>query len=98
MEVWPINRHLEEFQKEINAQCVFIAPSIYRDSLQQIQFVSYQSNGKREIRPYAINDFVEYLENTDFLYSPVTKQIPKPYAIEEESPLPMAAEGSAHWV
>ena len=26
MEVWPIDRHLEEFQKEINAQCVFIAP------------------------------------------------------------------------
>ena len=92
-----VETHLEEFQKEINAQCVFIAPSIYRDSLQQIQFVSYQSNGKREIRPYAINDFVDYLENTDYLYSPMTKPISKPYIMEEESPLPMAAKESSHW-
>ena len=97
MEVWPIDRHLEEFQKEINAQCVFIAPSIYRDSLQQIQFVSYQSNGKREIRPYTINDFVDYLENADFLYSSMTKTIPKPYIFEEQTPSFIAAEESSTW-
>lgn len=91
MEVWPIDRHLEEFQKEINAQCVFIAPSIYRDSLQQIQFVSYQSNGKREIRPYAINDFVNYLENTHCLYHRVDKPVPRFYN-NEESLHPMVAE------
>lgn len=98
MEVWPIDRHLEEFQKEINAQCVFIAPSIYRDSLQQIQFISYQSNGKREIRPYAISDFVDYLENASFLYSPMTKPIPQSYTFDEKSPLPKAAEDSSAWV
>ena len=68
MEVWPIERHLTEFQKERNAQCVFVAPSIFSDSLRQIQFVSFQSNGKKEIRPYAINDFVEYLEQSPKLY------------------------------
>ena len=91
MEVWPIDRHLEEFQKEINAQCVFIAPSIYRDSLQQIQFVSYQSNGKRVIRPYAINDFVNYLENTHCLYHRVDKPVARFYN-NEESLHPMVAE------
>lgn len=91
MEVWPIDRHLEEFQKEINAQCVFIAPSIYRDSLQQIQFVSYQSNGKRVIRPYAINDFVNYLENTQCLYHRVDRPVTRFYN-NEESLHPMVAE------
>lgn len=68
MEIWPIERHLTDFQKELNAQCLFIAPSIFNDSLQQIKFVSYQSNGTKKIRPYAINDFIEYLERTQKLY------------------------------
>lgn len=68
MEVWPIERHLTDFQKERKAQCVFVAPTIFSDSLRQIQFVSFQSNGEKEIRPYAINDFVEFLENSPKLY------------------------------
>lgn len=68
MEVWPIERHLTDFQKERNAQCVFVAPSIFNDSLKQIQFVKYQSNGTKEIRPYAINDFVDYLERSHNLF------------------------------
>ncbi len=68
MEIWPIERHLTDFQRERNAQCVFVAPSIFSDSLRQIQFVSYQSNGTKEIRPYAINDFVAFLEKTQKLY------------------------------
>ena len=68
MEVWPIERHLEEFQKEIDAQCVFIAPSIFADSKRQIQFLKHDSDGKKEIRPYAISEFVNYLERTNWLY------------------------------
>jgi hypothetical protein len=78
MEVWPIERHLDDFQKEINAQCVFIAPSIFHDSLQQIHFVKFQSKGKKEIRPFAINDFVNYLENAQTLYLESTKPTPVP--------------------
>ena len=68
MEVWPIERHLTDFQKDRTAQCLFVAPKIFSDSLRQIEFVSYKSNGKREIRPYAINDFVNFLENAQNLY------------------------------
>lgn len=92
MEVWPIERHLEDFQKEIKAQCVFIAPSIFHDSLQQIHFVKYQSKGKKEIRPFAINDFVNYLENAQTLYLESTRHTPVPYIIDEDIPVPIAAD------
>ena len=69
MEIWPIERHLTDFQKDIKAQCVFVAPSIFSDSLRQIEFVSYQSNGEKNIRPYAISDFVKYLEAANKLYA-----------------------------
>lgn len=97
MEVWPIERHLEDFQKEINAQCVFIAPSIFHDSLQQIHFVKFQSKGKKEIRPFAINDFVDYLENAQTLYLESTKPTSVPYIIDEDIPVPIAAEASDAW-
>ena len=93
MEIWPIDRHLEEFQREINAQCIFIAPSIFHDSLQQIHFVSYQSNGKRMIRPYTIGEFVNYLENSQSLYSKYSKHNTKTFTDYEDRPLPTAAEG-----
>ena len=69
MEVWPIERHLTDFQKERQAQCLFIAPSIFNDSLRQIQFISYQSKGEKKIRPYSINEFVNFLENSQELYT-----------------------------
>lgn len=69
MEIWPIERHLIDFQKERTAQCLFVAPSIYNDSLRQIQFVCSESKGARKIRPYAIKEFVDYIENTPNLYS-----------------------------
>ena len=68
MEIWPIERHLTDFQKDRKAQCVFVAPTIYSDSFRQIQFVSYSTNGEKEIRPYAIPDFLNFLENTSSLY------------------------------
>lgn len=97
MEVWPIERHLDDFHKGINAQCVFIAPSIFHDSLQQIHFVKFQSKGKKEIRPFAINDFVDYLENAQTLYLESTKPTPVPYIIDEDIPVPIAAEAYDTW-
>ena len=68
MEIWPIERHLADFQKEIKAQCVFVAPSIYNDSVRQIQFISFETKGEKKIRPYTIKEFVDYLEKTRYLY------------------------------
>lgn len=48
MEVWPIERHLDDLRKECEAQCIFVAPAIYPDSEKQIQFVAYQSQGEKK--------------------------------------------------
>jgi hypothetical protein len=68
MEVWPISRHLEAFQNKYkrNSQCVFIAPSIFKDSERQIAFVKSQDN--LNIRPYKIDEFLDFLENVDRLF------------------------------
>ena len=97
MEVWPIERHLDDFQKEIKAQCVFIAPSIFHDSLQQIQFVEFQSKGQKEIRPYSICEFVDYLEKSQTLYIESTKPSPVPFILDGGKPLPIAAEAFDTW-
>lgn len=68
MEIWPIERHLQDFIKENNfdAQCVFVAPSIYPDSKRQIDFVKFTNN--LTIRDYSIDKMTEYLENAKTLY------------------------------
>lgn len=68
MEVWPIERHLEDFQKKQQSQCIFVAPSIYIDSLRQINYVSADSKGKIKIRPYDIPQLLIFLEQTPSLY------------------------------
>ena len=68
MEVWPIERHLDEFQRERKAQCIFVAPSIFSDSQRQIEFVTFQSHGKKKIRAFAIDDLIIFLEHTPSLY------------------------------
>lgn len=68
MEVWPIERHLDEFQRERKAQCIFVAPSIFSDSQRQIEFVTFQSHGKKRIRAFAIDDLIIFLEHTPSLY------------------------------
>lgn len=61
MEIWPIARHLTDYQKTYpNAQCVFVAPSIFADSQKQIDFVKFQDH--QVIRPYSIDAFVEFLK------------------------------------
>lgn len=68
MEIWPIERHLGEFAQQcgLETQAIFVAPSIYADSQRQIDFVKFQAN--RTIRPYPINEFVDFLNNTATLY------------------------------
>lgn len=69
MEVWPIERHLSDFLHKVepgDAQCVFVAPTIYGDTERQISFVRYDKG--LAIRPYRIEDFVGYLEQTSAIY------------------------------
>ena len=69
MEVWPIARHLEEFKGKYEAndsQCVFVAPSIFADSHDQIHWVKDRKD--LTIRPYKITEFVNYLEASGVLY------------------------------
>ena len=68
MEIWPIVRHLSEFQKKQQSQCIFIAPQIYIDSKNQIQYISFNSKGEKKIRPYDIVEWVTYLETSPSLY------------------------------
>lgn len=67
MEVWPIQRHLEEFRKvTTNAMCYFIAPSLFLDSLRQIKYVKDKDN--LTIMPKTINEFLNYIEINSRLY------------------------------
>lgn len=68
MEIWPIQRHLSEFITEhnISSQCIFIAPSIFTDSKDQIDWVKDRKN--LIIRDYAIDDWTKYLEKEKTLY------------------------------
>jgi len=67
MEIWPITRHIEEFEKKSNNPiCYFIAPSIFKDSQRQIKFVKQEDNIL--IIPKTINSFIDYLDTSDKLY------------------------------
>ena len=67
MEVWPIARHLEEFSKNTeNPMCYFIAPSIFRDSVRQIEFV--KEKDKLAILPKTIEEFLVHIDTKDDLY------------------------------
>lgn len=67
MEVWPISRHLEEFGKKTKqSMCYFVAPSIFSDSLKQIEFV--KQNDSLNIYPKTVTEFINYLEQAELLY------------------------------
>ena len=69
MEVWPISRHLEEFKDKYefeDSQCVFVAPSIFADTKDQIDWV--KDRKQVVIRPYRIVDFISYLDSATSLY------------------------------
>lgn len=68
MEVWPISRHLEKFSDKVeNAMCYFVAPSIFIDSIKQINYVKKEEN--LFICPKTITEFLNYLENSNGLYT-----------------------------
>lgn len=70
MEVWPISRHLAEFGKKTrNSMCYFVAPSIFSDSVKQIEFVRQTEN--LFISPKTIEEFLEYLDNNNILYATI---------------------------
>lgn len=67
MEIWPISRHLREFSKKIkSSMCFFVAPSIFEDSINQIEFVRQKEN--IEIYPQTISEFIDHLEQASVLY------------------------------
>ncbi len=67
MEVWPIVRHLEEFRKKTaGSMCYFVAPSMFKDSLRQINFVKKEEG--LLILPKTIEEFVGHLVNKASLY------------------------------
>lgn len=68
MEVWPISRHLGEFQKATqDSMCYFVAPSIFKDSIMQISYVKEKEN--LSILPKTIEEFLTHIENSKVLYS-----------------------------
>ena len=70
MEVWPISRHLEEFSKKAqNSMCYFVAPSIFSDSIKQINYVKQTEN--LLVSPKTIEEFIKHLESNTQLYSPM---------------------------
>ena len=68
MEVWPIARHLSEFIENYKrrSQCVFVAPTIFSDTTDQIEWTKDKKN--LTIRPYKIVDFVAYLDSANRLF------------------------------
>ena len=69
MEAWPIARHLDEFKEKYqfdDSQCVFVAPSIFEDTKNQIDWA--KDRKQIVIRPYKIVDFINYLDSATTLY------------------------------
>ncbi len=67
MEIWPISRHLEEFETKVkNSMCYFVAPSIFIDSIKQIEWV--RQNEKRFIYPKTIDEFLKHIEKHSVLH------------------------------
>lgn len=69
MEVWPISRHLEDFKEKyefVDSQCIFVAPSIFADTKDQIDWTKERK--QLVIRPYKLVDFIKYLDSATTLY------------------------------
>ena len=69
MEAWPIARHLNEFKAKYefgDSQCIFVAPSIFEDTKDQMDWA--KDRKQIVIRPYKIEDFIEYLDSAATLY------------------------------
>jgi len=68
MEVWPISRHLAEFGKKAkNSTCYFVAPSIFSDSIKQINYLKQTES--LFILPKTIEEFLKHVEESSALYA-----------------------------
>jgi len=64
MEVWPIARHLEKFNKKTKkSMCYFIAPSIFKDSERQIKFLKCDDD--LFITPKTIEGFLNHIDSNE---------------------------------
>lgn len=67
MEMGPIHRHLMKFkEKSETSMCYFVAPSIFIDSIDYIEFEKTRKNIR--ISPKTIKEFLEHLEVEKNLY------------------------------
>lgn len=68
MEIWPIARHLKEFSKNVKkSMCYFVAPSIFRDSIMQVEYVKDKEN--LNIAPKTIEQFLVFMDSAQTLYT-----------------------------
>ena len=63
----PVMRHLRDFEEknsDKNSYCIFVAPTLHRDTLNTFWFsVKYEYEGKKQrIIPLSIKDFIELLK------------------------------------
>ncbi len=73
MEIWPITRHLEEFSKNNeNSMCYFVAPSIFKDSQRQIEYVKDKEN--LFILPKTIEEFLKHISNREKLFCTISSK------------------------
>ncbi len=68
MEVWPVSRHLAEFSKKAeHSMCYFVAPTIFSDSVKQINYVK-QTEGL-SIIPKTIEEFLAHIDSSAVVYT-----------------------------
>lgn len=64
MEGWSVKRHLEDFLEQYgNAGCMFVAPTIYRDTKDQFEWSFDKKN--LYIVPFTIKEFISELDKVD---------------------------------
>lgn len=67
MEIWPITRHLGKFSKNSkDSMCYFVAPSIFKDSRRQIEYVKEKEN--LFILPKTIEEFLKHIDRKEKLF------------------------------
>lgn len=70
MEVWPISRHYDDFINkhklcQDNVQSIFVAPSIFRDTIDQVSWVKDRKN--QIINTFSIPEFITFMDTCSSL-------------------------------
>lgn len=83
MEIWPIERHLRKFNQNMpESICYFVAPSIFNDSIMQIDYV--REKHKSIIYPNTIKEFIELIECKKHLYPQVTAKLSNEFLAKQD--------------